>query len=325
MTESKRRKLRAASASRPARSEAKPSEDRTGRRAKTSGGARAWLDGRVIPLDEARIPLNDHGLLYGDGIFEGIRITAGRVFRLDDHLARFAVSARAIGLELPGGVAAARAAVLATARAFAQPEAYARLVCTRGVGALGVDPLPCHAPRLFCIVDQIRLYDERQQSEGLDLVTVSVRRPSADVLDPRVKSLNYLNNVLAKREARLRGADEALVLNAHGNIAEASVANLFCVRDGMLFTPPATDGALEGITRRTVLELARELAIPAEERTLGRFDLFASAEAFLTGSGAGLVPVRSLDGERIGGAGPIFRRIRRAFTDAAPALGVPFH
>jgi branched-chain amino acid aminotransferase len=286
--------------------------------------ARAWLDGRVIALEDARVPITDHGLLYGDGIFEGIRITAGRVFRLDDHLARFATAARAIGLALPGGVDAARAAVLATARAFGEPEAYARLVCTRGVGALGVDPTSCHEPRLFCIVDHIRLYDERQRTEGLDMVTVSVRRPAADVLDPRVKSLNYLNNVLAKREARVRGADEALVLNAHGNIAEASVANLFCVRDGTLLTPPATDGALEGITRRTVLELARERAIPAAERTLGRFDLFACQEAFLSGSGAGLVPVRSLDGERIGGAGPIFDEIRSAFSAAAPALGVPF-
>jgi branched-chain amino acid aminotransferase len=214
--------------------------------------------------------------------------------------------------------------VLATARAFGEPEAYVRLVCTRGVGALGVDPSSCRAPRLFCIVDHIRLYDERQRTQGLDLVTVSVRRPAADVLDPRVKSLNYLNNVLAKREARLRGADEALVLNARGDIAEASVANLFCVRDATLLTPPATDGALEGITRRTVLEIARELAIPAAERTLGRFDLFACEEAFLTGSGAGLVPVRSLDGERIGGPGRVFEHIRRAFEAAAPALGVPF-
>jgi branched-chain amino acid aminotransferase len=286
--------------------------------------ARAWLDGRVILLADARIPINDHGLLYGDGIFEGIRITAGRVFRLDDHLARFATAARAIGLTLPGGVAAVREAVLETARAFGEREAYVRLVCTRGVGALGVDPIPCREPRLFCIVDRIRLYDERQQSEGLDLVTVSVRRPPADVLDPRVKSLNYLNNVLAKREARLRGADEALVLNAQGNIAEAAVANVFCVRDGALWTPPATDGALEGITRRTVLELARELGIPAGERTLGRFDLFSCTEAFLSGSGAGLVPVRSLDGERLAGPGAVFARILRAFRDAAPALGVPF-
>jgi branched-chain amino acid aminotransferase len=285
---------------------------------------RAWLDGRVMPLEDARIPITDHGLLYGDGVFEGIRIIAGRVFRLDDHLGRFSCAARAIGLELPGGVAAARAAVLQTARAFGEPEAYVRLVATRGVGALGVDPATCPAPRLFCIVDRIRLYDEAKQRDGLDLVTVSVRRPPADVLDPRVKSLNYLNNVLAKREARLRGADEALVLNTRGDIAEAAVANLFCVREGVLRTPPPTDGALEGITRRTVLELAAELGFASEERTLGRFDLFAASEAFLTGSGAGLVPVRSLDRERIAGPGPVFAAIREAFAKAAPALGVPF-
>jgi len=284
----------------------------------------AWLDGRVMSLSEARIPLTDHGLLYGDGIFEGIRIRGRRVFRLDDHLARLATAARAIGLELPGGRSAARQAVLDTARAFGEPEAYVRLVVTRGEGALGVDPTLCHEPRLFCIVDHIRLYDERQRSEGLDLVTVGVRRPPADVLDPRVKSLNYLNNVLAKREAKLRGADEALVLNLQGNIAEAAVANLFVARGGRLWTPPATDGALEGVTRRTVLELAAELGIAGGERTLGRFDLFAADEAFLTGSGAGLVPVRSLDGERIGGPGPVFEKIRRAFESAAPALGVPF-
>ena len=286
--------------------------------------AKAWLDGRIVPLAEARIPITDHGLLYGDGIFEGIRIRGRRVFRLDDHLARLATAARAIGLELPGGLRAVRQAVLDTARAFGEPEAYVRLVVTRGEGALGVDPTLCHAPRLLCIVDHIRLYDERQRSEGLDMVTVSVRRPPADVLDPRVKSLNYLNNVLAKREAKLRGADEALVLNLQGQIAEAAVANLFVVRGGALMTPPATDGALEGITRRTVLELARELGIPAAERTLGRVDVFAADEAFLTGSGAGLVPVRSLDGERIGGPGPVFARVRDAFEAAAPALGVPF-
>src|SRR5262249_51551573 len=199
-----------------------------------------------------------------------------------------------------------------------------RLVCTRGVGALGVDPLPCRDPRLFCIVDRIRLYDERQQSEGLDLVTASVRRPPPDVLDPPVESLNYLNNLPPQPEARLHGADEALVLNARGDIAEAAVANIFCVRGGALATPPATDGALEGITRRTVLELARDLAIPAYERTIGRFDLFACSEAFLAGSGAGLVPVRSLDGERLGGPGPGVARGPAAFLHPAPGARGPF-
>ncbi|MEM7409888.1 MAG: aminotransferase class IV [Myxococcota bacterium] len=290
----------------------------------SSPAPQAWLDGRVMPLGEARIPVTDHGLLYGDGIFEGIRIVARRVFRLDDHLARFAVAAKAIGLALPGGTAAARAAVLEAAAAFGEDEAYVRLIATRGEGALGVDPTTCHTPRLICIVDHIRLFEPEKLAAGLDLVTVSGRRPGPDVLDPRVKSLNYLNNVLAKREARLRGADEALLLNARGDIAEAAVANLFCVRDGVLLTPPPTDGALEGITRRTILELARQSEIRAEERTLGRFDLFASSEAFLTGSGAGLVPVRSLDGETIGRPGPVYEQLRTAFVAAAPGMGVPF-
>ena len=284
----------------------------------------AWIAGEVVPLAEARIPITDHGLLYGDGVFEGIRISGGRVFRLDDHLARLAVGAGAIGLALPGGVEAARSAVLVTARAFGEAEAYVRLVVTRGEGALGVDPASCPEPRLLCIVDRIALYDTRQREQGLDLVTVSVRRPPADVLDPRVKSLNYLNNVLAKREARLRGADEALVLNTHGNVAEAAVANVFCARDGALWTPPGADGALEGITRRTILELAAELGIEARERTLGRFDLLAAEEAFLTGSGAGLVAVRSLDGQRIPAPGKLFLRLREAFERAAPGMGVPF-
>ena len=284
----------------------------------------AWIAGEVVPLAEARVPITDHGLLYGDGVFEGIRISGGRVFRLDDHLARLAVGAGAIGLALPGGVEAARSAVLVTARAFGEAEAYVRLVVTRGEGALGVDPASCPEPRLLCIVDRIALYDTRQREQGLDLVTVSVRRPPADVLDPRVKSLNYLNNVLAKREARLRGADEALVLNTHGNVAEAAVANVFCARDGALWTPPGADGALEGITRRTILELAAELGIEARERTLGRFDLLAAEEAFLTGSGAGLVAVRSLDGQRIPAPGKLFLRLREAFERAAPGMGVPF-
>jgi branched-chain amino acid aminotransferase len=284
----------------------------------------AWLGGEIVPLAQARIPITDHGLLYGDGLFEGIRILGGRVFRLDDHLARFAAGAGAIGLALPGGTEAARAAVLATARAFGEDEAYVRLIATRGEGALGVDPASCPAPRLLVIVDRIALYDARQREQGLDLVTVSVRRPPPDVLDPRVKSLNYLNNVLAKREARMRGADEALVLNVHGHVAEAAVANVFCARDGGLWTPPGTDGALEGITRRTILELAADLGIAAGERTLGRFDLFAAEEAFLTGSGAGLVPVRSLDGQRIPAPGKLFLRLREAFERAAPGMGVSF-
>jgi branched-chain amino acid aminotransferase len=301
---------------------------------------KVWIDGRIVGPDEARVPVTDHGLLYGDGVFEGIRIRRRHVFRLGDHLSRLAASARAIGLRPELDVAKLHQIVLDTARAHGEAEAYVRLVVTRGEGSLGVDPTTCGSPRIFCIVDAIRLFPPEKLEQGIDLITASLRRPPADVLDPRVKSLNYLNNALAKQEARQRGADEALVLNLQGQVAEASVANVFVYRGGELLTPPATDGALEGITRDTVLRLAAELKISARERTLGRCDLFAADEVFLTGSGAGVVPVRSLDGRPIGmdssgmgssgtnlgrgQPGDVYRRILKALEQAAEKLGVPF-
>ncbi len=287
---------------------------------------KVWIEGEVVDGSEARISVLDHGLLYGDGVFEGIRVYGRRVFRLEDHLQRFATSAKALALKLPGGTAAVREIVLETARAFGADEAYVRLIATRGDGPLGIDPTQCSEPRLICIVDRIAVYPEHKRSAGIDLLTSSWRRPPADVLDPRVKSLNYLNNVMAKLEARQRGGDEALLLNAAGSIAETSVANIFLVRGGDLLTPPPSDGALEGITRATVLELAASLGIPARTQSLGRFDLFAADEVFLTGSGAALVPVRSLDGRSIGagGPGPVYEKIWAAFLEAAPGRGTPF-
>ena len=287
---------------------------------------KVWIEGEVVDGSEARISVLDHGLLYGDGVFEGIRVYGHRVFRLEDHLQRFATSAKALSLELPGGTAAVREIVLETARAFSADEAYVRLIATRGDGPLGIDPTQCPEPRLICIVDRIAVYPEDKRSAGIDLLTSSWRRPPADVLDPRVKSLNYLNNVMAKLEVKQRGGDEALLLNAAGVIAETSVANVFAVRDGDLLTPPSSDGALEGITRATVLELATSLEIPARTQSLGRFDLFAADEVFLTGSGAGLVPVRSLDGRSIGagGPGPVYEKLWSAFLEAAPGRGTPF-
>jgi len=286
-----------------------------------------WIDGKIVEggSSDARISVTDHGLLYGDGLFEGLRVYAGRVFCLPDHLARIDAGARAIGLSIPGGTGALEKVVLATAKAHGSREAYIRLLVTRGEGELGVDPTTCHAPQIICIVDDISLYSEEKRRAGLDMLTSSLRRPAADMLDPRVKSLNYMNSVLAKREARLRGADEALLLNSSGMVAEAAVANLFAVKDGRLTTPPATDGALEGITRAAVLALAAELEIPAREATLGRFDLFAADEVFLTGSGARIVSVATLDGECIGTPGehPIADRLWQAFVPYAEAHGTP--
>jgi branched-chain amino acid aminotransferase len=286
---------------------------------------KVWLDGKIVDGAEACIPVTDHGLLYGDGVFEGIRVYGGGVFRLDDHLRRLRTAARALGLRIPGDPGALEKIVLETAGAYGQPDAYIRLLITRGSGELGVDPGTCPEPRVICIVDRVRLYPEEKLAGGIDLVTVNLRRPAADALDPRVKSLNYLNNVLAKREARLRGADEALILNAAGLVAEASVSNLFAVRGGALSTPPATDGALEGITRASVLEIAQTEGLSACERSLGRFDLLAADEVFLTGTGARIVPVATLDGEIIGELGlhPVTDRIRDAFGEFVSSRTTP--
>lgn len=287
---------------------------------------KVWIDGAIVPAAEAKVGVLDHGLLYGDGVFEGIRAYGRAVFRLDDHLARLATSAKAIGLRLPHPIETIRGVVLDTLRALDRDEAYVRLVVTRGEGALGVDPTTCPTARLFCIAAEAQIYPPEKLALGLDLVTASVRRPALDAVDPRVKSLNYLNNALAKQEAKQRGADEALILNAAGSIAEASVANVFALHGRTLLTPPPNDGALDGITRRTVRELAPALGLTNVERSLARVDLLGADEAFLTGTGAGMVPVRSLDGQPIGAGepGPVFAKLRAAFLSATKTLGVPF-
>ncbi len=278
---------------------------------------KVWIDGELFDGAAARIPVVDHGLLYGDGVFEGMRATRGKPFKLAAHMERLAYGARSLHLALPGGVAHMREVVTTMLAAHGGDDVYMRLIVTRGDGPLGVDPSTCPTPRVICIADTIQLYSEEKRALGLSLITSSLRRPSADVLDPRVKSLNYLNNVLAKAEARRQHADEALLLNVHGHVAEASVANVFVVRGGRLLTPPTTDGALDGITRASVLELAPGLGIPCEVRTLGRMDLFAADEAFLTGTGAGILRIAMLDGQPIGRPepGPITARISRAYAD----------
>lgn len=212
---------------------------------------KAWVAGEIIEIGEARVSATDHGLLYGDGLFEGIRILHGGVFRLERHLDRLEHGARVLDLDLPAPRDEIRQIVLSTARAFGEREAYARLLVTRGEGALGIDPLTCPQANLVCMVTNVTLYPAAKLESGIDLVTSSWRRPQPDMLDPRVKSLNYLNNVMAKLEAKRAGADEALLLNAEGKVAEAAVANVFALRGEVLLTPPGIDGALEGITRES--------------------------------------------------------------------------
>lgn len=286
---------------------------------------KVWYRNHIGDARECRISILDHGLLYGDGVFEGIRITNRRVFRLHDHIARFERSARAIGLDLPRRGAALAEAVLATARANGEAEAYVRLVATRGVGELGVDPASCLEPELFCIVASLRMFPPEVRATGLRLLTSWLRRPAADTLDPQVKSLNYLNNVLAKRDARLKGYDDAVLLNQAGRVAEASGANLFAVIDGILVTPPTVDGALPGITRDSVLRIRAAAGTPVECRSLTRYDLLVAEEVFLSGSGAGMVSVASIDDTAIGdGARPVCAQLRAAYVDYALMHGVAF-
>jgi len=258
------------------------------------------IDGVIVADEHAKVSVLDHGLLYGDGLFEGIRVRAGRVFRIEQHMARLQLGARVIGLELPFDAQRMTLVVTDAVRAFGRKEAYVRLLVTRGEGPLGVDPTTCKKPTVICIAAEIALYSAEQRAQGLSLLTSSYRRPNPDTQDVAVKTLNYLGSALAKQEARQRGADEALLLNQSGRVAEASVANVFALRGRTLATPPAIDGCLEGINRAAVLEIARELGFSTEERSLGRRDLLAADEVFLTGSGAGVVGVRSLDGRAIG-------------------------
>lgn len=284
---------------------------------------KTWIDGQIVDTASAMVNVTDHGLLYGDGIFEGIRVAAGRLFRVERHLARLGAGAKALGMTLPRPLDGLRAIIEETVRAHAQREAYVRLVVTRGVGPLGVDPTTCERPGLFCIVGSIRLFDDEQRRRGLALITSSHRRPDADALDMRIKSLNYLGSALAKLEARQRGADDALLLNTRGHVAEASVANVFVLRGGVLSTPPVTDGCLEGINRGAVMELARGIGLEVRERSIGRLDLFGADEAFLTGSGAGIIAIRSLDDRPIGAGerGPVTARLTSLHRQLAETEG----
>ncbi len=278
--------------------------------------AMCWLNGELMPAKEARVPIRDHGLLYGDGVFEGVRFYHGRAFRLARHLNRLYRSASAIRLTIPQDDATLATAVRDTMAAFGAPAGYLRLVVTRGEGKLGIDPTSCTKPNVFIIADELSMISERMRSEGARVVVAATRRIASDALDPRIKSLNYLNHILARIEATHAGADEAILLNAQGHVAEGTADNVFVVRDGTLLTPPVSDGALEGITRAVVLELADENDIPWAERSLGPYDLYTAGECFLTGTGAELVPVREVDGRLLGTCpGPIFLQLQTAFRE----------
>ncbi|TWU03981.1 branched-chain-amino-acid transaminase [Neorhodopirellula pilleata] len=274
-----------------------------------------YINGEYFSREDAKISVYDHGLLYGDGVFEGMRIYADKVFALEDHLVRLYESARAIALNIPIDIDAMREAVNTTVAKNGLKEGYIRLVVTRGGNQLGLDPFRCDDPQVIIIVDSISLYPEKYYTEGLDLVTASTIRNHPAALSPRIKSLNYLNNIMAKIEAIRAGCVEAVMLNHKGEVAECTGDNIFIVRRGRLLTPPIHAGILEGITRNTVIELARKEGIEVAEETLTRHDLFVADECFLTGSAAEVIPAVKLDGRLIadGKVGPITKRLNEVF------------
>lgn len=274
-----------------------------------------WMNNAIVPAHEARVSVMDHGLLYGDGVFEGIRFYARQPFRLQMHLQRLWRSAAAICLTIPYSETQLSDAIQQTIQAFALSDGYLRLVVTRGTGPMGLDPSRCIAPTVFIIADQLAMVGERVRAQGARVIIAATRRLSADGLDPRIKSLNYLNHILARMEASHAGADEAILLNSGGLVAEGTADNVFIVRDGVLITPACTDGALEGITRQEVLDIAVTLGLPYQVNSLGAYDLYTADECFLTGTGAELIPVRDIDGRQLRSCpGPIYLRIAAEFN-----------
>jgi branched-chain amino acid aminotransferase len=263
-----------------------------------------YIDGEYYDKSEARLSVFDHGLLYGDGIFEGIRIYQGRVFKLAEHLDRLYRSAKALLLDIPMRREEMKNAVLDAVEKNEKKDGYIRLIVTRGEGALGIDPISCKRPTVIIIVADIQLYPEEYYKKGIEIITASSRRMPSDCLDPRIKSLNYLNNIMAKIEARQAGCLEAVMLNREGFAAECTGDNIFIVRRNELFTPAPHHGALDGITMQTVREVAGSLGIEAHETALTRYDLYNADECFMTGTGAEIVPVIKIDGRMIGDGRP---------------------
>ncbi len=263
-----------------------------------------YLDGKWYPKSEAKISVFDHGLLYGDGVFEGIRSYGCLVFKLKEHLGRLYESAHTLMLKIPMTPKEMTAVIIKTLQRNKLRDAYIRVVVTRGVGDLGLDPQKCKRATLFVIADKIVLYPERLYQEGLDIITVPTVRNLPEAVNPALKSLNYLNNILAKIEATRSGCMEAVMLNHQGYVAECTGDNIFMIKNSMLLTPPAYVGVLRGITRAAILDIARKNKIPAEERILTRHDLFNADEVFLTGTAAEVIPVVKIDGRTIGEGKP---------------------
>lgn len=272
---------------------------------KTEGNeALIYINGEFFKKEDARISVYDHGLLYGDGVFEGIRIYNNNIFKLTEHIERLFQSARAIRLSIPLSSDEMETAVYDTVKLSKKENGYIRLVVTRGEGNLGIDPATCKRATVIIIVDDIQLYPAEYYQEGIKIITASSRRISPDSLDPRIKSLNYLNNIMAKLEAAYSGCQEAVMLNKEGYVAECTADNIFIVSDKTLFTPSGSKGALNGITKNEVIHIAQKTGINTKESVLTQYDLYNSDECFLTGTGAEVIPVVEIDGRVIGHGKP---------------------
>ncbi len=274
-----------------------------------------YISGEYFSKEEAKVSVFDHGFLYGDGIFEGLRAYGGKIFRLHDHLKRLWESARSLMLTIPMSVEEIEAACYETLEKNHLADAYIRLIVTRGMGTLGLDADLCSDPKVIIIAAKLSLYPSEFYEKGLEIVTASTVRTNPGMLNPQIKSLNYLNNILAKIEGHLVGSVEVLLLNSKGEVAEASGDNIFIWRHGILHTPPADAGILEGVTRQVVLELAEELGLPTKVAPMTRHDIYTADECFLTGSAAELIPVVKLDGRLIGSGlpGPVMKQLLDRF------------
>ena len=279
--------------------------------------ALCWINQVIKPACDAAISVFDHGLLYGDGVFEGLRFYQGKTFMLEAHLQRLQQSADAIGLQLPYSLGQIEDAIGQLIDAYSGDSGYLRLVVTRGEGSLGIDPRKCARANLFIIADELVVMDISDPAQGISLHVAQVRRTPAQCLDPKVKSLNYLNNILARMEASRAGCDEALMLNTEGYVSEGSVDNIFIVSEGVLKTPPLEDGMLAGITRAVVIEVATQVGIPCAQTSLRVDDLLQAGECFLTGTGAELIPVRQIDGKRLAPSSqPLLPTIMQGFKNS---------
>jgi branched-chain amino acid aminotransferase len=286
-----------------------------------------YLDGKYCNERDAKISVFDHGLLYGDGIFEGIRAYNGRVFKLKEHIDRLFYSAKSILLQIPMAHQEIMDAVVETCRRNRIRDGYIRLVVTRGPGTLGLNPNRCKKPSVIIIAGKMQLYPEELYQRGMDIITVPTTRNLHSALNPAIKSLNYLNNILAKIEANNAGCEEAIMLNAEGFVAECTGDNIFIVKEGQLLTPPLSAGALYGITRRVVMELAAESGLKVSEPNLTRYDLFNADECFLTGTGAEVVPIVKIDGRVIGTGkpGPVTENLVTQYHALTKVSGEPIY